>query len=32
MKITLEMSKGAYKIAKKVYCEKMTRSEGKVEI
>mgnify|MGYP005829066643 CR=1 FL=1 len=32
MKITLEMSKGAYEIAKKVYYEKMTRSEGKVEI
>ncbi|GAE37599.1 hypothetical protein [Halalkalibacter akibai] len=32
MKITLEMSKGAYEIAKKVYYEKLTRSEGKVEI
>ncbi|NOU99519.1 hypothetical protein [Paenibacillus planticolens] len=32
MKITMEMSKGAYEIAKKVYLGKMTRGEGKVEI
>lgn len=32
MKITLEMSKGAYEIAKKVYSGKITRNEGKIEI
>ena len=32
MKITIEMSKGAYEIAKKVYLGHMTRSEGKIEI
>jgi len=32
MKITMEMSKGAYEIAKKVYLGKMTRNEGKIEI
>jgi len=31
-KITMEMSKGAYEIAKKVYSGKLTRNEGKVEI
>lgn len=29
MKITIEMSKGAYEIAKKVYSGALTRSEGK---
>lgn len=28
----MEMSKGAYEIAKKVYSGKLTRNEGKVEI
>ena len=32
MKITMEMSKGAYEIAKKVYSGQMTRSEGKVKV
>ncbi|GKX30505.1 hypothetical protein SH1V18_29850 [Vallitalea longa] len=32
MKITIEMSKGAYEIAKKVYSGQVTRSEGKFEI
>jgi len=32
MKITMEMSKGAYEIAKKVYSGQTTRSEGKIEI
>ncbi|MEQ6391291.1 hypothetical protein RZN22_18625 [Bacillaceae bacterium S4-13-58] len=32
MKITMEMSRGAYEIAKKVYSGKMTRNEGKIEI
>ena len=32
MKITIEMSKGAYEIAKKVYLGHITRTEGKVEI
>lgn len=32
MKITLEMNKGAYEIAKKVYSVKLTKSEGKAEI
>lgn len=32
MKITMEMSKGAYEIAKKVYSGQMTRSEGKIII
>jgi 5-methylcytosine-specific restriction protein A len=32
MKITIEMSKGAYEIAKKVYSGKISRSEGKIEI
>lgn len=32
MKITNEMSKGAYEIAKKVYLGRLTRSEGKIEI
>ena len=32
LKITMEMSKGAYEIAKKVYTGHITRSEGKVEI
>ncbi|GIO34661.1 MULTISPECIES: hypothetical protein [Paenibacillus] len=31
-KITLEMSKGAYEIAKKVYSNQMTRTAGSVEI
>lgn len=32
MKITIDMSKGAYEIAKKVYSGKLTRNEGKVKI
>lgn len=32
MKITMEMSKGAYEIVKKVYSEQLTRNEGKKEI
>lgn len=32
MKITLEMSKGAYEIAKKVYSGSFTRTEGKIQI
>lgn len=32
LKITMEMSKGAYEIAKKVYSEQLTRNEGKIEI
>ncbi|PLR91933.1 hypothetical protein [Bacillus sp. T33-2] len=32
MKITLEMSKGAYEIAKKVYSGKTSRNQGKIEI
>ncbi|MGG3449895.1 hypothetical protein [Domibacillus aminovorans] len=32
MKITMEMSKGAYEIAKKVYLGQMTRGDGKIEI
>ncbi|WP_245838228.1 MULTISPECIES: hypothetical protein [Paenibacillus] len=32
MKITLEMSKMAYQIAKKVYSEQLTRNEGKIQI
>lgn len=32
MKITMDMSKDAYEIAKKVYSGKLTRNEGKVEI
>lgn len=32
MKITMEMSKGAYEIAKKVYSEHIERSKGQVEI
>lgn len=32
MKITMEMSKGAYEIAKKVYSGQLTRNEGKIEI
>ncbi|GAA0742222.1 hypothetical protein [Clostridium oceanicum] len=32
MKITMEMSKGAYEIAKKVYAEELTRNEAKIEI
>ena len=32
MKINMEMSKGAYEIAKKVYLGQMTRTEGKIEI
>jgi hypothetical protein len=32
LKITMEMSKGAYEIAKKVYSEQLTRNEGKNEI
>lgn len=31
MKITMEMSKGAYEIAKKVYSEQLIRIEGKSE-
>ena len=32
MKITMEMSKGAYEVAKKVYSGQLTRNQGKVEI
>lgn len=32
MKITMEMSKGAYEVAKRVYSGQLTRTEGKVEI
>jgi 5-methylcytosine-specific restriction enzyme A len=32
MKITLEMSKGAYQIAKKVYLGQISRREGKFKI
>jgi 5-methylcytosine-specific restriction protein A len=32
LKITIEMSKGAYEIAKKVYSGQLTRNEGKIEI
>jgi 5-methylcytosine-specific restriction enzyme A len=32
MKITIEMSTGAYEIARKVYIGKLTRNEGKIEI
>lgn len=32
MKITMQMSTGAYDIAKKVYFGKLTRNEGKIEI
>ncbi|WP_219836140.1 hypothetical protein [Paenibacillus sp. R14(2021)] len=32
MKITIEMSKGAYPIAKKVYAGQLSRFDGKVEI
>lgn len=32
MKITMQMSKGAYEIAKKVFFGKLTRNEGKIEI
>ena len=32
MKITLDMSKGAYEIAKKVYSGQITRTEAKVKI
>jgi 5-methylcytosine-specific restriction enzyme A len=32
LKITMEMSKGAYEIAKKVYSGQITRNEGKIEI
>jgi 5-methylcytosine-specific restriction enzyme A len=32
MKITLEMSKGAYEISKKIHSGQMTRNEGKVKI
>lgn len=32
MKITMEMSKKAYEIAKKVYSEQLTRNQGKTEI
>ncbi|MFB5089511.1 hypothetical protein PGC35_20385 [Psychrobacillus sp. PGGUH221] len=32
MKITMEMSKGAYEIAKKVYSGQVSRSEGKIKI
>lgn len=32
LKITIEMSKGAYEIAKKVYSGQITRTEGKIEI
>lgn len=30
-KITMEMSKGAYEIAKKVYLGQMTRNKGKLK-
>ena len=32
MKITMEMSKDAYEVAKKVYLGQLTRKEGKIEI
>ena len=32
MKITMEMSRDAYEIAKKVYAGQLTRNDGKVEI
>lgn len=32
MKITMEMSKGAYEIAKQVYSRRLSRNEGKIEI
>ncbi|MGC5770769.1 hypothetical protein J4O75_00280 [Paenibacillus pabuli] len=32
MKITIEMSEAAYEVAKKVYSEQITRTEGKIEI
>lgn len=32
LKITMEMSKGAYEIAKKVYSGQITRNEGKIKI
>jgi len=32
VKITIQMSKGAYEVAKKVYSGQLSRSEGKVEI
>lgn len=32
LKITMEMSSGAYDIAKKVYLNQLTRCEGKIEI
>ena len=32
MKITIDMSNGAYKIAKKVYSGEMTRTEAKMKI
>jgi 5-methylcytosine-specific restriction protein A len=32
LKITMEMSKGAYEITKKVYLGQITRNEGKIEI
>lgn len=32
MKITLDMSKGAYEIAKDIYFGKLTRNEGKIKI
>jgi 5-methylcytosine-specific restriction enzyme A len=32
LKINMDMSKGAYEIAKKVYSGQITRSEGKFEI
>jgi 5-methylcytosine-specific restriction enzyme A len=32
LKITMDMSKGAYEVAKKVYANQLTRTEGKLEI
>ncbi len=32
MKITMEMSKDAYEVAKKVYSGQLTRTQGKIEI
>ncbi|MGI6235786.1 MAG: hypothetical protein ACOYI6_11145 [Christensenellales bacterium] len=32
MKITMEMSKGAYEVARKVYLGQLTRNQGKIEI
>jgi len=32
MKITVEMSKGAYEVAKKVYSGQLTRTQGRIEI